>query len=262
VQKDNARNIIAKLVLALSLSLIMISCKKSEMLIDPPSTNGISIKLYRNYAYADNFIEKYNINMVSSIKLSELPSLSITTYYKYFSFHPISISNKINNATVFFIVKDNVTNEINVGNVFQDVYEYYYSYYNYYNNDSSFFNATVYAFLVKDMAPIITDTINFEIIHDGVKEIIPIISNKNTVDIIPSLIINKNLIDAGDAQYISYKLLCNDNERVGIIWNRSIYNNQFFWGIDFCYSGETYNYAFENSTSLEQLKFYAFKLIY
>ena len=264
VQKDKARNIIAKLVLVLSLSLIMISCKKPELFVDPPSTNGISIKLYKSCDNGVYFIDKYNLNMVSSIKLSELPSLNITTHYKDLSFHPVTISNNIINTQVFFIIKDNITNEIKVNSVYLNDY-YYYNYYIIRKaayNDSSLFNATVYAFLVKDMTPTITDTINFEIIHDGVKEIIPIVSNKNTVDIIASLIINKNLIDIRDAQYISYRLMCNDNERVGIIWNESIYNNETYWNIAYLNSGDYFDYAFTNSTLQNQLKFYAFKLIY
>ena len=77
MQKDNAREIIAELVLILLLSLMMISCKKSEMLADPLSTNGISIKLYKNYTSPNSSIDKYNVNLVSSIKFNELPSLNL-----------------------------------------------------------------------------------------------------------------------------------------------------------------------------------------
>jgi len=242
----------------------MISCKKPELFVDPPSTNGISIKLYKSCDNGVYFIDKYNLNMVSSIKLSELLSLNITTYYKDLSFHPVTISYNIKNTQVFFIIKDNITNEIKVNSVYLNDY-YYYNYYIIRKaayNDSSLFNATVYAFLVKDMTPTITDTINFEIIHDGVKEIIPIVSNKNTLDIPASLIIYSNLINTSNAEWINYKLMCNENDRIGCIWNARSYYNQTYWDIDFMPSGGTYSYAFAGQGLPDILKFYAFKLIY
>lgn len=232
------------------------------MPVDPPSTNGISIKFYNQ----DNiFINKYNLNNVSSIKLNELPSLNLKTYYHRLSFHPITKSDTIKNVQVFFLIKDNVTNEISPYSVFMD------SYYDYWgggiwrktaDNDSSIFNATVYAFLVKDLNSTIRDTINFEIIHDGVKEIIPIIPDKNTVSLYASLVINKNLIDNNQAHNINYKLCCNEYENLGFIVNGYIYNNLTYWGIEYLNPEKFNNSFFSCSRSLDELKLYAFKLIY
>jgi hypothetical protein len=246
-------------LLALSLSLIIISCKKSEMLVDPPSTNGISIKFYN---YENIFIEKFNLNTVSSIKLNEMPSFNLKTTYMHLSFHPVTKSKAISDAQVFFLIKDNVTNEIVPYSVFLNSYYDY----NWYGirlkaayNDSSIFNATVYSFLVKNLNSAISDTINFEIIHDGVIATIPIIPDKNTMEILPSIFINKNLIDNNEAHRIYYKLCSNDYENLGFIVNAGTYNNLTYWGIQYLNPESFLDGEF---TCPDQMKLYAFKLIY
>ena len=244
-------------VLALSLSLIIISCKKSEMLADPPSTNGISIKFYNN---ENIFIEKFNLNTVSSIKLNDMPSFNLKATYVHLSFHPVTKSKTISDAQVFFLIQDNVTNEIVPSSVSLNSYcgLYHYGMVDGYptpDPDTSVINARVYAFLVKDLNSAISDTINFQISHDGVIETIPIIPDKNTMDILPSIVINKNLIDNNEAHSIGYKLCCNQYEKLGFI----AYNNQTYWEIEYLNPERLQNGLF---ACPDQLRLYAFKLIY
>jgi hypothetical protein len=157
---------------------------------------------------------------------------------------------------IFLIIKANITNKIITDRLFLGGY-YVFSIP---DNDSLFINHTVYAFLVKDLNSTNNDTINFEITHDGIKNIIPIIPAKNTVELKTSLVINKNFIDNSYFHYLGYTLISNENEKVGFIWNAIFSNNQTEWAIDYLNSGESYPYAF-TMTLPDELKFYAFKLI-
>jgi hypothetical protein len=248
-------------ILALSLSLLIISCKKSEILVDPPSTNGISIKFYND---ENIFINKFNLNTVSSIKLNDMPSLNLKTYYTSLSFHPVTKST-VKNAQVFFLIRDNITNEIVPYCVSLNSYcgLYHIGFVDDYPfpdpPDTSIINAKIYAFLVKGLNSAISDTINFEIIHDGVIENIPIIPDKNTMVILPSIGIYKNLIDNNESHRIYYKLCSNDYENLGFIVNAGTYTNLTAWGIAYLNPERFQDGLF---TCPDQMKLYVFKLIY